>query len=359
MVLKATHVKEGIRLFATSWTSRINKTKYEGSADQICKQIVKECWNGRYFQTSTTNFKQFWTRDFGWCVNSLLKLGYEKEVHHSLRYAMNRFKENRKITTSITIKGKPFNFPLEAVDSLPWLIHAIKKSKFPYYSYKDFLNREINKYFKKMIDPDYGLVRTKHFSSMKDHSIRKSSCYDNCMVGLLAKNLKGMKLYNPFKKYDYPALIKQYFWNGNYFYDDLEKHEYVAGDANIFPFVCGLISDKEMMAKAIQSIQEAELDSPFPLKYTSSRDNVNFVWQEKFAKDYESNSIWMHMGPLYVKLVKQIDSQKATELKMKYRSHIEKHSNFLEVFSHTGKPYKNSFYHSDSGMLWAANYLTL
>ena len=168
-----------------------------------------------------------------------------------------------------------------------------------------------------------------------------------------------MKLINPFKKYGYPQLIKEHFWNGEFFNDDLSEHQYVAGDANIFPFVCGLITDKEMMQKAIKSIQNEGLDDPFPLKYTSSRENVNFVWHEFLAKDYESNSIWMHMGPLYVKLLQQVDNELAVKNKIKYKNLIEKHGNYLEVFNKEGKPYKNSFYHSDSGMLWAANYLTL
>jgi len=38
---------------------------------------------------------------------------------------------------------------------------------------------------------------------------------------------------------------------------------------------------------------------------------------------------------------------------------IEQHGNFLEVFDSKGKPFSTPFYYCDSGMLWAANYLTL
>ena len=38
------------------------------------------------------------------------------------------FKQYKKVTTTITPRGKPFDFPAFAVDSLPWLVHSIKIS---------------------------------------------------------------------------------------------------------------------------------------------------------------------------------------------------------------------------------------
>jgi hypothetical protein len=78
-----------------------------------------------------------------------------------------------------------------------------------------------------------------------------------------------------------------------------------------------------------------------------------------FTKNYEVNSIWMHIGPLYVKLVKKIDKKLAKKYIDSYTKLIEKHKNFLEVFDSKGNIYKTPFYYSDEGMLWAANYLNL
>ena len=358
MVQLKHYINEGGRIFLSSLKHRILPQKYYGSAEDICKLVVKCCWNGRFFQTSNANFSQFWTRDFGWCAHSLIKLGYEKEVQQTLRYALNNFQLYNKVTTTITPKGEPFDFPTQAVDSLPWLIHSIRVAKFPYHSYKNFLNNEILKYHKNFINQK-GLVKSLHVSSIKDFAVRKSSCYDNCMVGMLAVDLAKLKLVNPFKE-DYAGIIKQNFWSNTYFYDDLEKTPYVAGDANIFPFLTGVIKDKDMLESCVKAIEEEKLDRPFPLKYTSGRNNIKFIWQEKvFLKDYESNSIWMHMGLLYVRLLKEVNPQKAEEFKKVYKELIETNHNFFEVFSADGKPYKTPFYHSDSGMLWAANYLTL
>ncbi len=353
-------ITEGPRILLSSWKNRLAPRKFQGTAEDICRQIVKECWNGRYFQTSLTNFSQFWTRDFGWCTQSLLKLGYKEEVQHTLRYALNRFRHARKITATITPRGRPFDAPVPAVDSLPWLIHSIRIAKFPYHSFKPFLNHEIRKFYERFINPQTGLVKPElHVSSIKDYAVRKSSCYDNCMVALLAKDLGTMKLDNPFKKIEYPSLITRHLWNGTYFYDDLQQKHYVAGDANLFPFLLGIITDKEMLSSAITQIQAAGLDRPFPLRYTAGRRGVEFIPEELLMRDYESNTLWMHLGLLYVKMLQQVDKEKAGEHRQAYTSVIESHGNFLEVFTPDGKPFRTPFYYAASGMLWAANYLAL
>ena len=351
---------EGTRIFLSSWKQRILPKKYEDSAEEICRQIVKDCWNGRYFQTSTGNFSQFWTRDFGWCTQGLLKLGYQKEVQHTLRYALNRFKDKKRITTTITPRGKPFDFPTAAVDSLPWLLHSIRLAKFSIYDLKGFLNSRVEDFFNHFIDVQTGLVKPDlHVSSMKDLAIRKSSCYDNCMVGMLAQDIAALQLKNPFEKYDYSSLIQRHFWSGEFFHDDLTKKKYVAGDAQVFPFLTGLCKNQEMLEKTIKKVQEAGLDNPFPLKYTAKRNEAVFTIQELPLYNYEGSSIWTHMGPLWIKLVKEVDKKKAAEYTKAYCTWIEKHQNYLEVFTPAGKPYGTPFYRCDSGMLWAVNYLGL
>lgn len=360
MVSAARYLMEGPRMVLTSCRNRFMPQKYFSTAKDICELVVKNCWNGTYFVVSPNNFKQFWTRDFGWCTKSLLRLGYEKEVYATLRYALNRFKKYNTITTTINFGGKPYNFPTPAADSLPWLIHSIKISKFPYHEYRDFLNKEIKKYFESLINKQTGLIEPElHLSSIKDYALRKSSCYDNCMAALLAKDLPDMKLINPFESFDYEDLLKRHFWNGHYFYDDLRKKSYVAGDANLFPFALGIINDKEMLRSAIEEIKTAGLDQPFPLKYTASREEVLFIPQEKVVYNYESDSIWTHMGPLYIKILQQVDKEAAIGHKQKYTEWIEKHHNYLEVFFADERPFRSPFYYCDMGMLWAANYLTL
>ena len=352
------YLKEAWRIAKRRWFFKGIK-QYDGNAKEICEQIIKDCWNGRYFQTSAGHFNQFWTRDFGWCCESLLKLGYKKEVKKTLEYALDIFSKKRRITTSISPNGGAFDMPCISPDSLAYFIRCLKLAKFDIKKYKNFLNKEINAYFRICIDTKTGLVKkNRFFSSMKDQAKRKSSCYDNCMMGMLGKDLDELGLDNPFKKFDYKKLIKKYFWNGKYFYDDLTRKKIITGDSNIFPFYCSIFKDKKMMESCFQAIQEEGLDKPLPLKYSNKRLKMNLL-HYFFTKDYETNSIWMHMGPLYVKLVKKVDKKKYNEYVKTYTKVIEDNRNFLEVFDSKGGVYKTPFYYSDESMLWAANFLKI
>ncbi|VVB81172.1 Uncharacterised protein [uncultured archaeon] len=79
------HFLQGLRYFLASLKQKLKgPTRYQGNADDICRQIVKNCWNGRYFQASTHHYREFWARDFGYCAESLVRLGYLKEVRQTL-----------------------------------------------------------------------------------------------------------------------------------------------------------------------------------------------------------------------------------------------------------------------------------
>lgn len=356
------NIPQTLHVLKSSLNLKLNGiTEYDGTAEDICEQIVTDCWNGRFFQTSTTHFPQFWTRDFGWCTASLLQLGYKKEVEKTLLYALNLFSTYGKVTTTISLRHKPFDFPTYAVDSLPWLTHSIAliNDRRIVEQFSAFLEQEINKFFALVVDQETGLVKPKHFSSMKDFAVRKSSCYDNCMLGLLSRNLDALRLPNPLAEFNYKKIIKETFWNGTFFEDDMAKQHYVAADANIFPFHLNIINNQNMLRSALEQIQLNGLDHPFPVKYTSKTAPVRFIWQELFMRNYERNTIWTHMGPLYIALLKKVNKDQAKRHIQTYTKTIETYKNYLEVFAPDGKPFTTPFYHSDQGMLWAANYLTL
>jgi hypothetical protein len=334
--------------------------QYAGDARQICEHIVNDCWNGRYFQTSSGHFSEFWTRDFGWCVDSLLKLGYRKEVLKTLEYALSVFSSAGGVATTISPGGKPFNFPRFSPDSLPFLMHALNSAnaKALIKKYRGFLANEAEKYASRVIDIETGLVKDKPFSSMKDGFYRHCSAYDTSMAGMLAKELGKARI-----KHRIPdmkkALMKNY-WNGRCFLDDLSGKTYVSGDAQVFPFWTGVITDKKMMKSAFNAIIESGLDHPFPLKYTSFRIRPDVLAQKFFAPNYEGNTIWAHMGLLYIQLLTKFDPALAKQHTLSYRQLVEKYRNFLEVYQPDGtKPYKSIAYSCDEGMLWAANLLVL
>jgi hypothetical protein len=364
-MFKIIHLKEGLRLFKRALKVRKKGVKqYKGNAEEICRQIIEGCWNGYFFQTSNGHFCEFWTRDFTWCIESLIQQGYRNEVIKTIEYALNVFSKHNKITTTISPNNVAFDFPYYAVDSLPYLIRSLRiiNNKELINAHKCFLNKELLKFYNIVLDKDTGLVKKdKRFSSIRDYAIRKSSCYDNIMVAMLNNDLKkiGM-LDNPLKQYNFKRIIKDNFWHNTHFIDDLSRQDFITGDANIFPFWSNVFNEKKMLRSALLKIQESGLDKPFPLRYYHQKHKEqDMLIIEVFAKNYERDTIWMHMGPIYITLVKKINKNKFNFYIEQYKEIIEKHKNYLEVFNPDGSIYKTFFYHADEGMLWSSMFLGL
>ena len=225
--------------------------------------------------------------------------------------------------------------------------------------YYDFLEQEAQRFFITAIASDTGLVKPKHFSGMKDYAVRERSCYDTVMAGVMQSSLRRLKIDNPLKDYNYPKILRDHYWQGNYFLDDLSGKDYVAGDANIYAFWFGIINSNSMLKKSIKSMQEVGLDDPFPLSYTKNTKKPRFILAEHFVPQWEAQSIWPQMGLFYIELLRKIDKKKAREHLRSYKKVIEENSNFMELFTAHGKPYKSLLYSADGGMLWASMYLYL
>lgn len=343
-------VNDGLRIFKQRFRPY---KEYSGNWREICSKIVKECWNEKYFQVSNGNFQEFYVRDFAYCFDSLKKLGYNKEIEKTLRYSLDRFSKFNKITTTITKKEIPIDVFGIGPDSLALLIKCLDKKLAG--KYKDFLNEQINKYYKIVFDEEMQLVRQNtYFSSAKDHCERNSSMYDNCMTAFLSKNLNKLGLENPFK-YNYKKVLKENFWTGDYFKDDLIGG--VSSDANIYPYWLGIFESKKMLKSSVESVQKEKLDKPFPVKYTSHRRGKFLFPMRLFVPNYVGNAVWAHHGLNFIKIVERVDREKGRFYKNQYVGLIEKHKNFLEVYALDGKPYKTPFYKADSGLLWCANLL--
>ncbi len=360
-----THVSEGLRIFRHSLDRRFRGHKrYKGGAAQICRCIVDGCWNRNrgFFQTSTGHFRQFYARDFGLCADALLRLGHGDKVRKTLEYALQRYSSHKKITVAITPKGSPFDFPYYGIDSVAFLVRSLRAAKASalVQRYRGFLEAEANRLFHIAIDADTGLVRKDRvFSSMKDYARRSSSCYDNVMVAMLKAELDELHLENPLRHYNYKKIIRDAFWNGSYFADDLGGRDYVAGDANVFPFWSGLFSSAAMLEKSVNAIRDAGLDRPFPLKYVARGVKQGMIAYELLVRGWQADSVWMQLGPVYVSLLKRIDKDDAARHVETYRKLIESYGTYFEVFSSSGKPFSTAFYHADEGMLWASLYLDL
>ncbi|MFH1849404.1 MAG: hypothetical protein ABH879_04425 [archaeon] len=347
----------GIRQFLRSIHVRaVGFYPFGGSAGHICRQIVEACWNGRYFQTSLGNFSEFWTRDFGLCCGALMNLGYGDKVRRTYQYALGVFSKNNKITTAIDPRGRPFDFPCYAPDSLAFLLHGLVAAGFDIEPYREFLKRMVCDYHSVVVGEDGLVKRNTHFSSMRDHAIRDSACYDNVMAAWAAGNAEKLGLGKA--RFDHKKIIKDNFWNGRCFIDDLSGKKMITGDANVFPFWSGVFGSEKMIRSAVDTLRGRGLDKPFPMKYYHNRDSrQKMIWESVFARNYEADAIWMHLGQAYIDVVMKIDRKLAQAYLRKYGETIEKYRTYVEVFDSSGKPYRSPFYFADEGMLWSAMYL--
>jgi hypothetical protein len=364
--MRIIHLSEALRMFRRSrYVNKHGFRQYKGTPKQIAEQIVDSCWNkkDRFFMVSSGHFCQFYSRDFGMSAEALVKLGHKKKVIQTLNYALKRMQKHGSITTTISPKGKPFDFPTYGADSLPFLIHAIRAAKATpiLKKYRSFLMNEIEFYFEHVFDPHTDLVyQHKHFSSMKDYSQRNSSCYSNCMLSMLRDDLQALNFYNPFIKHDIKKAIIKNFWNGKYFHEDLSKTNIVTGDANTYPFWCNVTTSKDIFKKCLVSMDKAGLTKPFPLKYAATKKKTTpAILRELFAGDYERDTVWIHLGLCFLDTVKQYDKKRFNTYMKQYEHQIKKHKNFLELYDRNGEPFKTPFYIADEGMLWVSKYLAL
>lgn len=335
---------------------------YSGDHLEICRDIVESCWNGTYFQTSNGHFKDFYLRDFAFCVKGLLRLGYRTEAKKTLLYSIEVFKKKGHVTTTISPDKQAYDVPRYAADSLPLLVHAIRQvDPTILRTHERFFLQQIQEYYDKVFDPDTSLVTTRtFFSSIKDLSERYSSTYDNCMLSMLRDDLTALGFFNPLKEHDIKNAILKTLWNGRFFYEDTTKQNIVTGDANVFPFWCGVISSRDafgMFRPCLHEMQQTGLDTPFPLKYSSAQEPIGrMVWFEPFSGGYERDTIWAHLGLCFLEVVQQYHEYHFQSYLRQYQVLIEKYKTFLEVFDRKGSPFTSTFYTCDEAMLWAAWY---
>jgi hypothetical protein len=355
-MLTPAHIREAWKMFRRArYVRRHGFRRLKGTPEEVCRQIVKRCWNGTHFQTSLGHFDCFYMRDFGICVDALMKLGYKEEVHKTLQYALNIYSRNRTLSTTITRDHKPLHVFDYSPDSLPLLLRSLRlaKSDDLLETYRPFIESQVRFYFDYVLDHETGLVRKGHFSSMKDNHRRVSSCYDNCMVSLLKDELLEAGLDNPFA-YDYRCLIKKHLWNGRYFFDDRRRKTYISGDAQVFPFWCGVIDDKRMFESCRKEIDKAGLDKPFPLMYTSGKVQRPLFPLNLVLPDYETDTIWMNLGLCWMDVIRKYDGARYRQYRDSLLGLVQKHGTFIELYDPDGKPFVRSIYSADEGMLWAA-----
>lgn len=362
-------IKEAFRIGLHGLRCHVTKPKsYEGDANTICEQIVEACWDQKLgiFLTSRHNYPLFYARDFGMCVDSLLELGHRQRVRQTLAWALARYKEHGKLMLIINRRGKPFNFPnTECPDAYAFLLHSLValNDKTLVKKYRTFLECELQRFIKAVVDTKTGLCkRGLHLGGMRDYAVRDSSCYDNVMLAVIKKYSKELQLKTSLQVFDYEKLLINNFWTGTHFKDDLVNKE-LTGDANVVPFWFRVLpkkKEKEFFTKSLKSMQRRNLDKPFVLRYEPHRNaSVKMHWLDPLTGSWETDTIWIHLGNLFLQVAARIDPKTAKHYLARHKELIEQQHHYPEVLDKDGNPHHSMFFHADDSMLWACNYLTL
>ncbi|MFH1400116.1 MAG: hypothetical protein ABIH41_01230 [Nanoarchaeota archaeon] len=357
-----TLASEGMRMLARRIRiASTGRRRYGGDWKHICGKIIEDCYDPKgHYNVSDGHFTQFYTRDFGMIAESLVNLGHAKRVQKTLEYALSRFSTQGKVTTQIAPSGAALDSFGPAADSLPMLIHGLMVSdqKELLEAYRPFLEAEVQRYFEMFFSKKTGVKRNTYVSSIRDQYTRDAACYSVSMMGMLSRDLTLLGWRNPLRGVDFPALLMKQYWMGKAFSEDL-THKEPSGDANTFPFWCGVITDPKIRRTALASVHAMGLDDPWPLKYNVDDPEREFWWARIISPNYEGNTIWMHLGLCYMTVLAKTDTSLFRRHLDTYISLVKKHKNFLEVYTPDGRPYQTLLYTTDESMSWCAILLDL
>jgi hypothetical protein len=355
----------GLRLLADGLLRKFyGPQSYEGSAEEICEQIVGACFDEMkgYYRTSASSYPEFWARDFGRCVPALLELGFEDEVTLTYRYALKCYEREAHYGLVITPEGQLYDFPTYAPDGYALFLHGLRalNNRSLIAAHRALLEREARRFVELVIDKRKGLIRRgASLSEAQDYAVRDSSCYSNSICYLLQQSLDALGLANPLAEYDYEVLIMVNFWDEDHFFDDLTRPPYPSGDAQIMPFWVGLFDHASGARQRLESVlkwmEQEKLNDPIPTRYGNTSHEMRRMHILDWVNPWQRDSSWTCLGLQYLEVLRRVSHPKYPAELERYRSLVERLKCFPEVIDGgTGAMYSGTFYTSEDSMLWAA-----
>lgn len=337
--------------------------RFEGDAQAVCTQIVERLWEGDFYRTSLGHYDFFWMRDFGTVAESLVRLGHQEKVHHTLKWAMYHYRRAGTITLCIDKAGHTFNAPAKkSVDALPWLLHSLVVSDYQLNKVERiFLQTRLRHYSKKFLDPKTGMLRQVRYAEMRDAVNYDRSAYSIALIGRLAACAAQLELNAfvfPVATYQ-QALIEDY-WNGNFFKADLSNDVY-SSECALIPFFLHVIENPSMAERTFAYIERRKLNKPYPLKYGEHAERFDYRlgMGPKIMPNYTGTTIWTWHATFYLHLLNRYNNQAYNAQYRRFSDLIERHGSYPELVNPDGSWYNAPFYKADPGMIWAALFLEL
>jgi hypothetical protein len=345
----------------------VGHRRHDGDAAAIIRKCIEACWNGRTFTASPGHFDMFWTRDLSFSAPALVRLGQRKRVHASLAHALDIWtRRDSHITTTIHYFDRPGDVYEYGVDSLPLFLAALRAADATdlVERHRDWLAAEIAYFNERVVDPFTGLVRAdRKYSAHRDTVTNRSNAYGNTMVALLAKTIAETGWFaSPFERHfrgDYGRLLIEHFWDVDHFRDALGE-DVVSGEANVWPFYTGVITDPSIIAPALAYLDANGFCDPFPLRYETSRRAHCEVWLTRhLLPDYQGSTVWTSLGSMYLQVLRLVNPTLAAAETERYVGWIERDGTFWEVMNAKGEIWVSPKWVliGEESMLWSAIFL--
>jgi hypothetical protein len=338
--------------------------RFNGSAREICAQIVDRLWEDDFYRTSLGHFNFFWMRDFGTVADSLTRIGQKDHVQHTLKWALKHYRRAGAVTLCIDKAGNTFNAPArKSVDALPWLLHSIVVSDYELSGVeRAFLERQLRRYRRTFLDRKTGLLKTMHYAELRDAVYYDRSAYALSLVARMARCAKELELEGlQFGAEIYHDELLANYWTGSFFKADFQTDVY-SSECALMPFFLGVITEPDLANKTFDYINKAKLNDPYPLIYCPSpieTFDYRFGMGPYIMPNYTGSTIWTWHATFYLHSLKKFDRPEYDKQYAKFSELIEKTGTYPELINTDLSWFKAPIYKADPGMVWAALFLSL
>lgn len=332
--------------------------RFDGSAKEICDQILNKLWQGNFYRTSLGHYDFFWMRDFGTVAQSLTHLGHGDKVRHTLHWALSYYRRANTITLCIDQAGHTFNAPAKrSIDALPWLLHSIVISHYQLNKSEHlFLDRQLRKYSKTYLHPESGQLLNVRYAELRDAVHYDRSAYSVAMIGRMARCAELLRLtgfrFHP-EQYANDLLIN--YWNGDYFNADRSNSSY-SSECALMPFFLGLVTDDEKVQKTCDYITAMKLNATYPLQYglNDAQFKHRLGMGHVLMPNYTGTTLWTWHATFYLHILKKYHRPEYDQQYDLFAKLIERHGTYPELVNPDGSWYYVPIYRADPGMVWAA-----
>jgi hypothetical protein len=153
--------------------------------------------------------------------------------------------------------------------------------------------------------------------------------------------------------------VRERFWAGDHFRDALDD-DTASGEANVWPFFAGVVSDERLLALALRFLEANGFCDPYPLRYETRRRPQREVWFTRhLLPDYQGSTVWTSLGAIYLQLLRAVDRGAAAREITRYAGWIERDGTYWEVLDARGRPWVSPrrLFIGEESMLWSAIFL--